>query len=381
MSPRARELVARAGLLVGSVLLVLVLGEVALRLAGFAPERYKSLARLASRDGRLLLDCYPTNPRDYFAIDLRQPAARDRYGFLAPRRFDAVAQRAPWAVEFRYNSLGFRDAEFGPKLPGVRRVLVLGDSFTEGQGVNEPDTYPRVVERLLDAAEPGRWEVRNCARRATDFPALYKTFEGLEEFEPDVLVYAMVPNDVERSEEFEARQSYVNDWIINRGRMLIGRPDERLGFFQSRLLAFAEDRLEAYRIGRETARWYRDMYGAANAGGWERTQGYVREMNERMRRRGGSFLLVTWPLLVGLDDADADADAGTYPFEDISAAIDRLCLTSGIRRHDLLPVLRGRPTASLWVHPVDMHPNEIANRLVAESLAPVLRRLVREGGP
>jgi hypothetical protein len=36
-------------------------------------------------------------------------------------------------------------------------------------------------------------------------------------------------------------------------------------------------------------------------------------------------------------------------------------------------VLRARPTESLWVHPVDMHPNEIAHRLAAESLAgPVL---------
>src|SRR5262245_46378122 len=317
MSPRAREVVARVGLVVGSVALVLVLGAVALRVAGFAPERSKSLARLASRDGRLLLDCYPTNPRGYFDVDLRQPAARERYAFLAPRRFDAVAQRAPWAVEFKYNAQGFRDAELGPKRPGVRRVMVLGDSFTEGQGVKEPDTFPRVVERLLDAAEPGRWEFRNCAKRATDFPALFRTFEEILSFEPDVLVYAMVPNDVERSEEFEARQTYVNDWIINRGRMLIGRPDERLGVFQSRLLAFAEDRLEAYRIGRETARWYRDMYGPANAGGWERTQGYIREMSERMRQRGGRFLLVTWPLLVGLDEG------GTYPFEDVSAAVER----------------------------------------------------------
>jgi hypothetical protein len=372
MQPRGREALARVGLVLGSALAALLLAEIGLRVAGFAPERYRSIARLASRDGRMLLDCYPTNPRAYFDIDLRQPASRERYSFLAPRRFDAVARRAPWAVEFRYNSRGFRDVEPGPKPPGVRRVVVLGDSFTEGQGVKEDDTFPRVLERLLEGAEPERWEVRNCARRATDFPALFRIFEEIESDQPDLLIFAIVPNDAERSEEFEARQSYVNDWIINRGRMLIGRPDERLGFFQSRLLALLEDRLESYRIGRETARWYHDMYGPANALGWQRTRGYIREMNERLRRRGARLLLVTWPLLVGLD--------GTYPFEDVAAEIERLCLTSGIPRHDLLPVLRGRPSESLWVHPVDMHPNEIAHRLAAESLAPVVRRLVGEGG-
>jgi hypothetical protein len=49
--------------------------------------------------------------------------------------------------------------------------------------------------------------------------------------------------------------------------------------------------------------------------------------------------------------------------------------SAGIARHDLLPALRGRTDESLWVHPVDRHPNEIAHRLAAESLAPVVRRL------
>jgi lysophospholipase L1-like esterase len=373
MTPRVREILGRLGLVLGSAFVVLLLAEVALRAIGFAPERYKSLARLAAGDGRLLLDCYPTNPRGYFDIDLREPAARERYSFLAPHRFEAVAHRAPWAVEFHYNANGFRDRELGPKRPGVRRVLVLGDSFTEGQGVKEADTLPRVLERLLTAAEPGRWEVGNCAQRATDFPKLYAIFQEIEGLEPDLLVYAMVPNDPERSEEFEARQTYVNDWIINRGRMLIGRPDDRPDFFQSRLLSLIADRVESYRIGRETARWYRDMYGPANADGWERTTGYIREMNERTRRRGARFLIVTWPLLVGLD--------GGYPFAAVSEAVHRLCLATGIPRHDLLPVLAGRPSESLWVHPVDMHPNEIAHRLAAESLAPVVRRLVGDGGP
>jgi hypothetical protein len=32
--------------------------------------------------------------------------------------------------------------------------------------------------------------------------------------------------------------------------------------------------------------------------------------------------------------------------------------------------------AQLWVHPVDHHPNELAHRLAAESLAPVALGLV-----
>jgi len=109
------------------------------------------------------------------------------------------------------------------------------------------------------------------------------------------------------------------------------------------------------------------MYGPANAEGWARTQGYLREMDRRMRARGGRFLVAVWPLLVGLDRG--------YPFDDVHRTLDGFFRQAGIAHHDLLPVLRGRRPAGLWVYPVDMHPNEEANRLAAESLAPVVRAL------
>jgi hypothetical protein len=66
---------------------------------------------------------------------------------------------------------------------------------------------------------------------------------------------------------------------------------------------------------------------------------------------------------------------GEDPFKVATETVSRFCVTAGIPWHDLRPALRGRPTSSLWVHPVDMHPNDLANRLAAESLAPVVRDL------
>ena len=57
--------------------------------------------------------------------------------------------------------------------------------------------------------------------------------------------------------------------------------------------------------------------------------------------------------------------------------IERFCLEAGIPVFDLRAVLGSRPTESLWVHPVDRHPNDVAHRLVGESLAPVVRDLLR----
>jgi hypothetical protein len=110
------------------------------------------------------------------------------------------------------------------------------------------------------------------------------------------------------------------------------------------------------------------MYGEPNREGWERTQALIREMNRRTLARGGRFLVASWPLMIHLEGDD--------PFGDVSDKVARFCLGAGIPRHDLRPALAGRRTEALWVHPVDMHPNEVAHRLAAESLAPAVRALV-----
>ncbi|HSB61399.1 MAG TPA: SGNH/GDSL hydrolase family protein, partial [Vicinamibacteria bacterium] len=285
MRPRVRERLGSLLLSAASVLVVFLLAEAAFRLLGVLPERYRMTARMANARWTLLLDCYPTNPRGYFDIDLREPASRERYFQVAPLRYDVVAERAPWAVEFRYNALRFRDAALGPKPPGVKRVMVLGDSFSEGQGVKEPDTCSRVLERLLNREEPGKWEVRNCSRRGTDFPALYEAFEEILPYEPDLVIYALVLNDADQSEAFHARQRYVDDWIVDRGRQEEDAALRGPGLFRSRVVDFVEDRVQAYRIGRETTRWYLEMWGEGNRDGWERTQGYLREMSRQTRQR------------------------------------------------------------------------------------------------
>jgi hypothetical protein len=52
-------------------------------------------------------------------------------------------------------------------------------------------------------------------------------------------------------------------------------------------------------------------------------------------------------------------------------------VAAGIAHHDLRAALSGRPAESLWVHPLDQHPNDVAHRLAAQSLAPVVRALAK----
>lgn len=365
MSGRARAALANLALVVVSLLLAGGAAELALRLTGFASERQVATRRIYDARWTTLLDCYPSNPRGYFDIDLRRPENDALYRPLAPHRFDALQQHHPWAVLSRYNALRFRDAPVGPRPAGTKRVLVFGDSFTEGQGVRQEDTAAPVLQRLLEARAPGRFDVRNAGRRGLDFPELFEAFEQAQAYEPDLVVYALVLNDAVQPPEFRARQRFVNDWILDREHP----PDEAEPVFpllRPRLFDFVAGRVAAWRVGRETTRWYLDMWSDANPG-WARTQEYLAEMDARLRRKGARLLVAPWPLFVSLESG--------YPFESVHETLRRFCLGRGIAYHDQLPTFRGRRTSELWVHPVDRHPNEIAQRLAAESLLPEVLHL------
>ena len=141
-------------LLLGSLSLAFVASEATF---GVLPATEGSVLNVYNRTNTAGLDCYPTNPRGYFDLDLREPATRARFELLRVRRVEDCAAHAPHAVELRYNSLQFRDREPGTKRPGTRRVAVLGDSFTEGHGIWSSDsTWPAQLERELSSGPEGR---------------------------------------------------------------------------------------------------------------------------------------------------------------------------------------------------------------------------------
>jgi lysophospholipase L1-like esterase len=95
------------------------------------------------------------------------------------------------------NNEGLRNREVGPKPPGAFRILVLGDSFTEGAGVEKEEAYPQVLEKILRRRIARAVEVVNTGVGGWDPFQYAQYFErhGLA-FEPDlVLVGFFVGND------------------------------------------------------------------------------------------------------------------------------------------------------------------------------------------
>jgi hypothetical protein len=60
--------------------------------------------------------------------------------------------------------MGFHDVEHGELAPGVKRVLLLGDSYVESFSVPQEEVLGQRLEHHLNAAGQGRWEVVSIGR-------------------------------------------------------------------------------------------------------------------------------------------------------------------------------------------------------------------------
>ena len=376
-SASRRALLALASLFLGSIAAFLI-GETAFRILGLRAREAGRIFRISNgadlqfpgRAGHTVIDLYSSNPRGTFPIDLNDEATRRRLIAGKFSRVDEARRTNPFGVEFSFNSRGFRDREFAPKKAPAKRIVFVGDSFTEAQGVVESASAVRLVEARLRGQDRSI-EVWNLGVRGHDFPELEGLFDTALELSPDAVVLGMVLNDGERDPELTDRWPRVNDWIMVRQET----PSwlERHSF----LAGFVSSRYESFEVSRDTTAWYQALYSDDNRAGWMRTRAALRRIQDKCRERGAGFGVALWPLLVGLETG------GTYPFEAPHAQIRKGVERIGIPFLDLLPTLRGRNSASLWVHSSDLHPNEKAQALVAPVLADFVqsRLLDRSNAP
>ncbi|MBI2587685.1 SGNH/GDSL hydrolase family protein [Candidatus Azambacteria bacterium] len=97
------------------------------------------------------------------------------------------------------NGQGYRDREVAVPKPGrTFRILMLGDSFVEGPFVNDEETLPRALERIMLERQPNRAvEVVNAGHSGytiTDEMEYYD--EKGYRFDPDLVILVFGPNDI-----------------------------------------------------------------------------------------------------------------------------------------------------------------------------------------
>lgn len=415
-----KRLLLRSLLIVLSLVLAIGIAELAYRV--FGPEegrvRYEQYFEDA---GRQRTDVAAAIARgDVIVGDLprnRARWARAHTFYICYRDNPRAALDERHCTRADINRFGIRDSQevTYEKPPGEWRLVCLGDSFTFGWGVNEPDTWVRQIETKLRPKALLRGvglRAINCGASGTLLVDEYwwALRDRFHEFNPDMVLATICLNDLVPMPNVLAWQRPATrlpgqgvlrligaaaamltessrlslDPEVDWGRLLLQLPDR-----EEAARALDDDTVQALvrAVGvraeaspadmrRFLVAYTNKLYADVGTPGdaiWKNggPQAALRAMRDWCAERGVRFGVVVWPLFQGIESAE------TYPFHTLHRVVADFCEEEGIPHLDLLETFVGRPSASLWCDPSDLHANELAHRLASE---PIARFVARTGG-
>jgi hypothetical protein len=327
------SLKARLVLVLLGIMLPLALAEVGLRLAGaILPGDYQTVS---------FAEAHPEFGR------------RNRPG----AGWKKTSEYTSW---IEVNSKGLRGAEIDyPKPAGEKRILVVGDSFTFAEQVNQNETFTQRLEDRLNA-DGGQYRVLNAGSNgwATANEVVYLAKEGVR-FKPDVVIVALyLGNDV--SDNYR-RVATVSDAVAADlalrgadsfdGPRRILRRSELYTVFESGVLAklpIWQDDGGNYSSDRKPPRTLEEAEEA-----WAITGRLLDRMRDLSESQGARFVVMVVPSATAVaqrggaaakdddDDEEEGNEAADRPgFEDPHGQLAALTARSNLTTLDLLQTMR-----------------------------------------
>jgi lysophospholipase L1-like esterase len=257
------------------------------------------------------------------------------------------------------NSFGFRGPEVSLQKPGsVTRIALLGDSSVFGQGVEDDQTLSAVLEGMItDTASSydHRYQVINAGVRG------YNTLQEaaflrarVMPLDPDGVVLCITEINDAELEPFryasprleQARKSFW--WKVAPVRVVMA-------------WRLQQDYLEA---SREHIRSLFDPAGRP----WKKFIQALKDIRDQCEENDSWLLCVTIPLI---------EDENTFEKEraELHAKLEEL----GIDYIDAKPAFSRYPWRDLVISPKDMHPNALAQRILAGLIFEELKSKGRTG--
>ena len=158
-----------------------------------------------------------------------------------------IMQTGEFTADYSINSLGMRDKERHlEKKKNTKRILVLGDSFTEGFGVYQNETYVSVLEDLMNVTS--HVEVWNAGVLAygPDMEYVYLK-DHIKEINPDIVLLGFYAGndilDIERS-NWESDEQGLPFKIITKDYMVVDGilrlTNDNFGYYLKNLKAYLD---------------------------------------------------------------------------------------------------------------------------------------------
>jgi lysophospholipase L1-like esterase len=251
------------------------------------------------------------------------------------------------------NSLGYREREIGQKDPSRYRIVVVGDSFTFGQGIEAPERFSNLVEGVLGP----RYEVLNFGVPGNDMPQHLEVLDRVLPLGPDFVLLQLFINDFETAQMQRPQPHPLISESAARGW---GRSSILYDLAAGPWVQVQEATGLAESYVHYLDRNLRDPH-APNA---QIAFGMLRQFLEKAKAAGVGAGVVLFPM------TDAMGPHGSnYPVGFVHDRVRQIAAEARVPYLDLLPAFSTyEDPKSLWVSPFDAHPNAAANKRAAQEI-------------
>lgn len=258
------------------------------------------------------------------------------------------------------NDWGFRDAKnfHADKREGTSRMILLGDSFTYGQGIERvEDRFGDRLEKLIHQAGFKNSEIYTFAEGGADTGTELRLLSDLDRrgLEADWLLLVYVLNDIE---------TLVPESVYMIGTIILDTPSNFFlrefylpNFLYYRVKQFSRPELQNY-FG-----WLQNAYQGAP---WKKQSERLDQFRNWCEKRNTKLLVVTFPFLQQLGP--------NYRFRAAHQTLADYWRQHNVPHLDLLEVFEDTNSGDLIVNRFDSHPNENAHRVAADA---IMDRLIR----
>ncbi|MFH0763227.1 MAG: SGNH/GDSL hydrolase family protein [Candidatus Omnitrophota bacterium] len=271
------------------------------------------------------------------------------------------------------NSWGFRGEEFSAEKPAhTFRIAFIGDSFTFGEGVKFPDTYPEQASLILNqkyASVPVDFESYNFGIGGYNTKQELFILESIAlKTSPDAVVLKYDLSEAEpplyKIGPAASGLARIPRWYEASGGLFNPLPPDVL-IYKFRLPRLLWQAIRNNKQSRVMVSYYKSLF-QENSPGWGESRAALHRMIKLCRENNIPCYVIYFPALYSLNDL--------YPFKDIHAMVKKEVEMEGAAFIDLFPYLKNRNAATLWVHPSDHHPNEIVHKIAAIAITDAITK-------
>jgi hypothetical protein len=332
-----------------------------------------------------------------------------RHHKLAPDSYSRLEQRDFSYVQ-RVNNLGLRGADTTWEKPdGTYRILMLGDSFTMGKGVEDEQTFSALLDTRLNSGSGvcGRTRIEVLNGGVDSYAPVLEYLQlsrELYELAPDLVVLNLDNSDLVQEAAYRAEAVYDANGEVNgvpgsQDRVLLnerirGWIDNHL--YMTRLALFYFNQMMGYRdltvrgvveqANTEVIRHTLADDRTDRSEQWAQIFDSIERIKQFSDENGIAFVLTAYPW--GHQVSDSEWIPGRYSFmpEDARPSpvsldtVKRLSRERSIELFDMFPVFQSYAGIEPLYFDHDMHWTARGQDLMATGLESRLREFLAERG-